>query len=602
MGITAASVNLIGNVIAKASNSTLNSLETVENSDETEAKNNNSFSSNQSNRKSSEFVSETSEKLYAADEIRWRKIRKNYPRTPDIINLENGYFSHQSWKTITKHLDFEFDINVETSRFMRTQQQKEIEAARVSFAEFLGINTEELAFTRNTTESLNTVILGYPWKAGDEVMIGDQDYGSMVEAFEQASMRYGVLVKKVVVPQHSNIYRGAPSAEGPQYVYEQSVVKAYTELITEKTRMVHITDLINLSGQVIPTKLVASTIKKINPNILVVVDAAHSLAHTLGPCKYSFPELFTSGVDVIGGSLHKWLCNPIGVGFLAMKKTCIEQIWPLMGDTGVPKNNIRKFEHQGTRPIQSLQTIKIAIDQHKIIGAEAKLQRLQYLKLCWMGIEFSDYENTLFGNRNLPSKWKKLNEQLVDLRTVVSTDGKPLIHVYGLPWVIRNEKLNGSSGKQSLSTKSHSKVQADSFNETSLHSIPPTASSNGKSDVNSAVISDLSSAVSSAGKSVDYSTVSSVLSSAVNSAVQQLSEYNHSMNEDTYFYQGAIATVSITGYSPSELAKTLLEKFGIYTVAIDHPRVKGVRVTPHLSSTFEDCAKLNQALVSLAKK
>ncbi len=561
MGITAASVNLIGNVIAKGALNSVESTAMLRNLDPNELNNTHSPTIVNTNRESTEFSFESTSKLYAADEIRWRKIRKNYPRTPGIINLENGYFSHQSWKTINKHLDFEFDINLETSRFMRTQQQQEIEAARVSFSEFIGINPEELAFTRNTTESLNTVILGFPWNAGDEVIIGDQDYGSMVEAFEQALLRYGISVKKVAVPQHAGIYREAPSAESKQYLYEQSVVKGYTEMITDKTRMVHITDMINLTGQVIPTRQIASAIKKINPKILIVVDAAHSLAHTLGPYKYSFSELFASGVDVIGGSLHKWLCNPIGVGFLAMKKTCIEQIWPLMGDTGVPKNNIRKFEHQGTRPIQSLQTIKIAVDQHRIISSEAKLQRLQYLKLCWMGIEFSEYETSYFGVKKLPKKWEKLNKQLVDLRTVVSADGKHMIHIYGLPWIIRNEQSKNPTGKQQVQTEKHIDSQAIAHKTQAIDSVFP----------------------------ID------------NSQIKNQSEYSYSLPEDTYFYQGAIATVSVTGYSPNELAKTLLDKFGIYTVAIDHPRVKGVRVTPHLSSTFEDCVKLNQALVSLAK-
>ena len=561
MGITAASVNLIGNVIAKGALNSVESTAMLRNLDPNELNNTHSPTIVNTNRESTEFSFESTSKLYAADEIRWRKIQKNYPRTPGIINLENGYFSHQSWKTINKHLDFEFDINLETSRFMRTQQQQEIEAARVSFSEFIGINPEELAFTRNTTESLNTVILGFPWNAGDEVIIGDQDYGSMVEAFEQALLRYGISVKKVAVPQHAGIYREAPSAESKQYLYEQSVVKGYTEMITDKTRMVHITDMINLTGQVIPTRQIASAIKKINPKILIVVDAAHSLAHTLGPYKYSFSELFASGVDVIGGSLHKWLCNPIGVGFLAMKKTCIEQIWPLMGDTGVPKNNIRKFEHQGTRPIQSLQTIKIAVNQHRIISSEAKLQRLQYLKLCWMGIEFSEYETSYFGVKKLPKKWEKLNKQLVDLRTIVSTDGKPMIHIYGLPWIIRNEQTKNPTGKQQVPTEKHKDSQAIAHKTQAIDSVFP----------------------------ID------------NSQIKNQSEYSYSLPEDTYFYQGAIATVSVTGYSPNELAKTLLNKFGIYTVAIDHPRVKGVRVTPHLSSTFEDCVKLNQALVSLAK-
>lgn len=478
--------------------------------------------------------------LWATDEDRWKTIRKNYPRTPGIVNLENGYFSHQSWKTINKHLDFEFDINVETSRFMRTKQQEEIEKARSTFSKFMGVVPETLAFTRNTTESLNTVILGFPWKSGDEVIIGDQDYGSMTEAFEQAAQRHGIVVKKVHVPQHFHIMRGFDNEFDDLGVYITSVVKSYTELISNKTKMVHITDLINLTGQVIPTDAIAKEIKKIDAAIMVVVDAAHSLAHTLGPDGYGIHTLMDAGVDAMGGSLHKWFCNPIGVGFLILKPEWIERIWPLMGDTGVARNNIRKFEHQGTRPIQSLQTIAFASQQHQLIGSEPKLRRLQYLKLSWMGLPMSELEESIFGKREVSKKYSNL----VDLRTLADSDGKPKIQIYGLPNIIQNEK-NGTSPNtmsgfpENPSTKQNHTIQG-----------VKTASN---------------------------------------------------LPRNTYYYQGAIATVSVVGYTPTELAKVLLDKFGIFTVAIDHPQVKGVRITPHLSSTFEDCYLLNQALVSLTK-
>ena len=169
--------------------------------------------------------------------------------------------------------------------------------------------------------------------------------------------------------------------------------------------------------------------------------------------------------DFIGGSLHKWLCTPVGVGYLVMKKQIIESVWPLMGDVGVAKNNIRKFEHQGTRPINAIQSIIPAIEFHNAIGFEAKLARLQYLKESWLS----------------------------------KVDGKNGLHCIS-PW---NSKTQG----------------------------------------------------------------------------------------------GAIATIQKENYTPNQLSAKLMTDYKIFTVAIDHPIVKGVRVTPHLSNAIEDISYFAASLL-----
>jgi selenocysteine lyase/cysteine desulfurase len=411
------------------------------------------------------------------NEAFWGVIASNYSRSAGFINLENGYFSHQPKGTLAFHIKQETHINTQTSHFMRTDQQSEIEAARVAFAEFQGLPTHEVAFTRNTTESLNIVIMGTQWQPGDEVIIGDQDYGSMVEAFQQVVARWSIKLKVATVPVQ------------PQS--DSEITKAYTSLITPRTKMLHLTHMINLSGQLIPAATIAREAKKINPNLMVVVDAAHSLAHT----PIDMLELRNAGVDAIGGSLHKWLCNPIGVGFLFIKQQHIREIWPLMGDISAERTDIRKFEHQGTRPIQSLQTIKPSIEFHRLIGSVNKYHRLTYLKLLWIG-------------------------------------NKQALENFGKGLGILNDP----------------QYQA-----------------------NMNAVTDL-------------------------------------MNMDTFKLQsplfpfnrgGAIATVLINGYTPSELANTLMSKYGIFTVGIDHPVIRGVRVTPHLSSTVEDCIALNKALTAI---
>lgn len=98
------------------------------------------------------------------DENYWNAVRTFYTRPEGFINLENGYFSHQPLSTLTAHQKNESDINTRTSFFMRRDQQPAIENARMALSGFLKCDTEELALLRNTTEAMNIVIMGFPWK------------------------------------------------------------------------------------------------------------------------------------------------------------------------------------------------------------------------------------------------------------------------------------------------------------------------------------------------------------------------------------------------------------------------------------------------------
>lgn len=393
------------------------------------------------------------------DEKFWEDLAKNFPRNyqkgskywdTNIINLENGYFSHQPPSVINAHAVYENHINDSTSLFMRLKQQDEIERVRLEFSKSQNLNAEELAFTRNTTESLNIIIMGFPWKLGDEVVIGNQDYGSMVEAFDQVSKRYGVVVKVANVPL-------SPSSD-------EDVVAAYLKEMSDKTRMVHITHLINLSGQIVPLQKVLNGVKAFNPAVMTVVDAAHSVNHV----KFKVGDL--TQADAVGASLHKWTCAPIGVGMLTVKTEWISQIWPLMGDSGNPKN-IRKFEHQGTRPISSIMALSDALKfADKIGGAEPKWNRLVSLRTLILGSGGTDFNVCESGSYEL---------------------------------VCREDRL------------------------------------------------------------------------------------------------GAISCIKHKGKTVQELQQDLMKE-GIFTVGIEHAVVKGVRVTPHLSTSKSDALKLNMALAKLA--
>ena len=382
------------------------------------------------------------------DEEYWNEVRKLFDVQDRFINLENGYFSPQPFSTLKFHQLREVYVNKNTSWFMRREQEKAIEDARTALSAFLGCDSEELAITRNTTEALNTLIMGFPWKKGDEVVIGDQDYGSMNEAFQQVAARYGVKIKVAKVPV-------LPETD-------EQVVNAYLSLCSKKTRLVHITHLINLSGQVVPVAAISNAVKRQFPQILTASDSAHAVAHI----NFKITDL---QVDFAAASLHKWLCNPLGVGFLWMKKVHIPKIWPLMGDTGLPKENIRRFEHQGTRPIQSIETLPEAIRFHQAIGSELKEKRLRYLMQYWV-------------------------------QQIAGIEGLEIL----TPW--KNDKRCG-----------------------------------------------------------------------------------------------AIANLSVKGYTPNELAAFLLEKHNIFSVAIQHPVINGVRITPHLFTSLDELNALVKAVKSAVK-
>ena len=160
-------------------------------------------------------------------------------------------------------------------------------------------------------------------------------------------------------------------SEDENYLAEQ-----YIKAFTPKTKLVHITHIINWNGQILPVRKIADEAHK--RGIEVIADGAHSFAHF----SFKIPDL---GCDYFASSLHKWLYAPIGSGMLYVKKEKIKNIYPLFATSDDPlKNDIRKFENLGTRPFFIEQAIGKALEFHEMIGTERKEKRLWYLKNYWM--------------------------------------------------------------------------------------------------------------------------------------------------------------------------------------------------------------------------
>jgi selenocysteine lyase/cysteine desulfurase len=234
------------------------------------------------------------------------------------------------------------------------------EPLRYKLAQLAGAHPEEIAINRNATEALNTVIFGLNLSKGDEVIGTKQDYPNMIQAWKQRALRDGIVYTQI-------------SFQFP-IENDEEIVAAFEKAITPKTKIIHITHIINWIGQILPVKKITAMAKK--HGIETIVDGAHSF----GLLDFKVPEL---GCDYFGTSLHKFLSAPIGSGMLWIKKEKIEKIWPLVCNDKPNGTDIRKFETLGTRSFPIEQGIGEAINFHNAIGGKRKEERIRYLKNYW---------------------------------------------------------------------------------------------------------------------------------------------------------------------------------------------------------------------------
>ena len=294
------------------------------------------------------------------DEEFWKQVRKGYRIKGDYINLENGYYNFLPEQTLEKYIAHIREVNYHGSHYMRTVQVEDKKKATTRLAQLLDCDDDELIVTRNTTESLDTVIAGFPWKAGDEAVMAEQDYGAMLDMFKQESERHGIVNRFVSVPNH-------PSSD-------EEIVSLYERAITPKTRMLMVCHMINITGQILPVRKICEMAHR--KGVKVLVDGAHCVAHI----RFSIREL---GCDYYGASLHKWLSVPIGAGILYVNRKNVAEIWPMFGDGPRPKDDIMRLNHTGTHPAATDLTISDAIDFYHQLGAERKETRLRYLQQYW---------------------------------------------------------------------------------------------------------------------------------------------------------------------------------------------------------------------------
>ena len=310
--------------------------------------------------RATEIAGGRSPERLADDEAYWTEIQRAFDVDRTMVNLNNGGCSPAPTHVLDQMIrDLKFSNELPVDHMWRVLEPR-IESVRRDLARDFGCDPEEMAITRNASEANEIMILGLDLKPGDEVVVTNQNYGRMLTTWRQRARRDGIVVKEIS-------FKVPPPSQ--QYLVEQ-----FRAAITPRTRVIEVTHITNLTGQIMPVKELVALARPLG--IEVFVDGAHAYAH--------FPfKRDDLGVDYYGTSLHKWLLTPVGAGFLYVRKDKQKQLWPMMAAPPEMDDNIRKYEEIGTHPAANHNAIAAALAFHRGIGADRKIARLRWLRDRW---------------------------------------------------------------------------------------------------------------------------------------------------------------------------------------------------------------------------
>ncbi|HEX5474496.1 MAG TPA: aminotransferase class V-fold PLP-dependent enzyme [Vicinamibacterales bacterium] len=294
----------------------------------------------------------------AHDEDYWRTIQSAFTVDRTIVNFNNGNHSPQP-RVVQDAVKRYLDLENEAPGYYANLILSHVETVRRRLAEEFGCDPEEMAITRNASESLQIAQNGLDLQRGDEVITTQQDYPRMLTTWDQRRRRDGLTVTRLQFP--------VPTTA-------EDLLDRFRRAITPRTKVFQFCHITNLTGQLFPVRDLCRLAHE--HGIFAIVDGAHAAGH--------FPyRLRDLECDAYGVSLHKWTMAPFGTGFLYVPKANIPKIWPLQAAGASSDDDVRKFEEVGTMPAAPKAAIAEALVFHQGIGIERKAARLRYLTLRW---------------------------------------------------------------------------------------------------------------------------------------------------------------------------------------------------------------------------
>ncbi|WP_017253692.1 aminotransferase class V-fold PLP-dependent enzyme [Pseudomonas tolaasii] len=301
----------------------------------------------------------------ADNEHHWHTIAQRYELEPGPINLENGYFGRMSRVVRAQYLEHVAFINRSNSLYVRQRFERgENVEIRRQLAELIDVDPESVAFTRNATEALQSLIRNYNGlKPGDEVLISDLEYDTV-----KGAMRWLAGIRGVEVVELSHAHPAS----------FDSLVQTYRDAFARypRLKLMALTHVTHRTGLVMPVEAIAKAARE--RGIDVILDGAHAL----GQIEFNLPQL---GIQFAGFNLHKWIGAPLTLGFLYIAPERLADIDPDMGEFHYPITDVRARTPYSTPNFPALMTLPLVFEEHRALGGSAaKGARVNYLRDLWV--------------------------------------------------------------------------------------------------------------------------------------------------------------------------------------------------------------------------
>ncbi|WP_426136011.1 aminotransferase class V-fold PLP-dependent enzyme [Pseudomonas sp. PWP3-1b2] len=301
----------------------------------------------------------------ANNERHWQAIAQRYELEPGPINLENGYFGRMSRDVRAQYLEHVAFINRSNSLYVRQRfEQGENVEVRRQLAELIDVDPDSVAFTRNATEALQSLIRNYNGlRPGDQVLISDLEYDTV-----KGAMRWLAGVRGVEVIELSHVHPAS----------FDSLVQAYRDAFVRypRLKLMALTHVTHRTGLVMPVEAIARAARE--HGVDVILDGAHAL----GQIEFNLPEL---GIQFAGFNLHKWIGAPLTLGFLYIATERLADIDPDMGEFHYPASDVRARTSYSTPNFPALMTLPLVFEEHRALGGSAaKGARVNYLRDLWV--------------------------------------------------------------------------------------------------------------------------------------------------------------------------------------------------------------------------
>lgn len=297
-----------------------------------------------------------------ANEPFWRLVKEQFTIKPGIILLNAANLCPSPHMVRDRVFRLTEDVDGDVSFQNRAKFNAMLEESRRKLAAFMGASEDEIAIVRNTSEANNFIVNGLNLKAGDEVIVFDQNHPTNNVAWDVRASRAGCAVKRVGVPQIPN------DAE--------EILKIFRAAITPKTRVLAFTDVSNTTGVRMPSKELCRMARE--RGVYTHVDGAQ----TFGALPLNLREM---GCDSYSASAHKWFMGPKEAGALYIRQERIAEIWPSVVGVGwgnkvdTAARGARKFETLGQRDDAAVSAMGTAVEFHNLIGRERIETRIREL-------------------------------------------------------------------------------------------------------------------------------------------------------------------------------------------------------------------------------